>query len=164
MAASYLVKAGNKTAQIRSEVEVSREIAANNRDLETAINLGLESGDKVAKPALKPIPASTVAYLMIKGKWPLATIKEKLGLFQTGVSAEGGDDPFFVAVKLIERSQAATNRRDKLTTTKELGIVLYAMLQREKGVRAVSTAKFRDAVKHQVPAVDYPIEQDQQAA
>ena len=164
MAASYQVKSGNKTAQNRSEVEVSREIAANNRDLETAINLGLESGDKVAKPALKPLPASTVAYLMIKGKWPLATIREKLSLFQTGVSADGGDDPFFVAVKLIERSQAATNRRDKLSTTKELGIVLYAMLQRERGVKAVSTAKFRDAVKHQVPPVDYPIDQDEQAA
>lgn len=164
MAAAYQVKAGHKAAQIRSEVEVSREIAANNRDLETAINLGLDSGDRVAKPILKPIPAATVAYLLIKGKWPLATIKERLQLFQSGVSQEGGDDPFFVAAKLIERSQAATKTHDKLTTTKELGVTIYAMLQREKGVRAVSSAKFRDAVKHQVPAIDYPIERDQEAA
>ncbi len=164
MASRYLVKAGNKNAELRSEVEVSREIAVNNRDLETAINLGLESGEKVAKPTLKPIPASTIAYLMMKGKWPLATIKERLHVFQTGFSQEGGDDPFFIAAKLIERSQAATNRRDKLTTTKELGVVLYAMLQREKGIKAVSSAKFRDAVKNQVPGIDYPIMDDQQAA
>jgi hypothetical protein len=164
MTASYLIKTGDKKAEVRSEVEVSREITANNRDLETAINLGLESSDKVAKPTLKPIPAATVAYLLIKGKWPLATIKEKLLLFQSGVSQEGGDDPFFVAAKLIEKSQASTIKRDKLSTTKELGVAIYALVQRQKGVRAVSSAKFRDAVKTQVPTVDYPVETEQQTA
>jgi hypothetical protein len=162
-AASYLVRSGHKDAQLRSEAEVAREISVNNPDLETAINLGIASKENIVTPTLKEFQAQTVAYLMLKGGWPIVRIREKLAVFQSGVSAEGESSPFFVAAQFIERSRAATNKREKLTTTRELGVVMFAMVESEKGTRALGKQKFRDAVKKAVPEPEYPGEQQEVA-
>jgi hypothetical protein len=105
----------------------------------------------IATPVLKETQAQAIAFLLLLGKWPKERIQEKLALFQTGVSQEGENDPYFVAAKIINKSHTATNRRDKLNTTKELGVVIFAMLETEKGVKAAPASKFRDAVKKEVP-------------
>ena len=158
MAASYLVRSGKHHEQLHSEMEVSREMRTHNRDLDTAISLAEQTSEGIVTPKLKRLEAATVAFLMMRGKWPVATIKEKLKVFQTGVSEEGSDDPFYVAAKLIDKSRQALNKRDKLSTTRQLGMVIYAMVQAEKGIKAISSSKFRDAVKTESPSFAYPVD------
>lgn len=164
IASSYLVRAGKRNEQLHSEVEVSREMRTHNRDLDTAISIAESISEGIVAPRLKRLEAATVAFLLMRGKWPIATIKEKLKVFQTGLSEEGSDDPFYVAGKLIEKSRQALNKRDKLTTARQLGMVIYAMVQAEKGIKAISSSRFRDAVKTESPSFAYPIGNDESAA
>jgi hypothetical protein len=154
--ASYLVRAGQKDAQLRSETEIKAAIVANNVLLDSAIELGIESRENIVTPILKEPQAQLAAYLMLVGKWPVQLIREQLTLFQTGKSTEGENSPYFVAGQMIERSRISSSKRAKLSATKETGIVIFAMLEAQKGTKALGSQKFRDAVRKEVPRPDYP--------
>jgi len=157
LTSSYLVRMGNRDAELRSEAEVNEAIRANNGDLTTALSVAEDTCEGIVSPKLKRIEGATLTYLMTKyGKWPLATVKEKLALLQTGVSKDGEADPLFQAAKLIEKSRQATNRKEKLTTNRQLGIAVFAIQQVERGIKAISSAKLREVVKTAVPHPDYP--------
>ncbi len=154
--ASYIARAGDKTSKLRSEFEIAQAIEADNVLLEDAIEIGVTSHENVVTPQLKDAQAQSVAYLMLKGGWPVQRIREKLALFQSGVSKDGENAPFFVAGEVLAKAREGKAKRDKLSSIKELGVVMYAMVQTEKGVNAVQKQKFKDAVKKDLPSPIYP--------
>jgi len=162
MHAAYLTKSGVETAKLHSNTEVDHAIRENDGTLSLALELGSKSCDNISSPVLKETQAQAVAYLLVKGGWDKHTVTEKLHLFQTGVSNEGENSPFFVAAKLVEASRNSTAKRDKMTTTKELGLVILAMQESEKGTKAVGRQRFRDAVKKNMPSPEYPSKDGEQ--
>jgi hypothetical protein len=164
--AAYLAKAGDKVSALRSETEIVRAIETNNVMLEDAIEIGDASARNIASPQLKDTQPQCIAYLMLKGGWPVQRIREKLVLFQTGVSSddEGESAPFFVAASVLTKARDARSKRDRLSSIKELGIVMYAMQMTEKGVTAIQRAKFKDAVKKDLPSPMYSADEAAMAA
>jgi hypothetical protein len=155
--ASYLAKIGEKDALLKSESEIAGAIRANDKLLDKAIELGIESRSNIANPTLKDAAAQTVAYLLLQGGWPENTVKEKLVVFQSGISTEGENTPFFVASQLIVASHAALNKQQKLSAIREIGLVVLAVIEHEKGTKATTKTKLRDAIKKDLPSVKYPL-------
>jgi hypothetical protein len=162
--AAYLAKVGDKSALLRSETEIAKAIEANNVMLEDAIEIGASSAINIATPQLKEMQACSSAYLMLKGGWPTQRIREKLALFQTGVSEEGESSPFFQAQSVLNTAREAKKRKDRLTPLRELGIIMLAMQMSVKGITAVQRAKLKAQVERELPVPTYPGEELQQAA
>jgi hypothetical protein len=155
-AASYLVKLGNEAAALRSEVEIADSIQSNNGVLEIAISIAEASEQNLVNPVLKTTIAATVGYLGLTHGWPEQRVREKLALFQTGQSSAGESEPFFLAGQIIEKARAKSNAQDKLSTIKEVGLVVHALRLTTQGVRATTKAKMMSAIKSELPKVDYP--------
>lgn len=162
--AAYMVKTGDRSSQLRSETEIARQIERDNVMLEDAIEIGMASANNIATPQLKEAIACGTAYLMLKGNWPTSRIREKLAAFQTGVSQDGENEPFFVAATVLGKARDARTKKDRLTPVRELGVVMYAMTVSEKGITAVQRQKFKDAIKNELPSPAYPADLLQQAA
>jgi len=165
-AAAYLVKRGDNTAALKSELEIAQAINARHHVLETAINIAENSASNLVNAVLKPHVAATTAYLMLTASppWTEQRVREKIALFQTGQAEGGENEPFFVAGRIIEAAheRPATN---KLNASKEVGLVVHAMRLSEQGVRAVRRNAMMATVRDDLPDPSYPgIEQQQQAA
>jgi hypothetical protein len=158
MTASYLVKLGDKSAKLQSEAEVFSAIRAKNEALNEAIELGAGSMKNIVDPVLKPAQAYTLAYLMLTHGWPAQAIREKLALFQTGVSTEGERTPFFIAAEAIKTSRNKREAKDRLSSTRELGCAIYAMVAAECGIKAVNDKQLKNSVKKELPSPAYPAE------
>jgi hypothetical protein len=156
-AASYLTKMGRESAALRSEVEIADAIQTNNGVLETAIEIAQVSKENLVSAVLDLPSSAVVAYLMLTGGWPEQRVREKMALFQTGQSTAGDAEPFFITGQIIEKAHAKTDKR--LSTVKEVGLVLQAMRLSAQGVRAVQRSKLLMGVKNTLPATDYPGEQ-----
>jgi hypothetical protein len=164
-AANYFVRSGDASFALRSEAEVKAAIEANDALLIQAMEIGTQSRLNVAAPQLKENIASAVAYVMMKGSWPTQVIREKLAYFQqSGGSTEGEHDPFYVAVQFLEAGRKKAARGEKLTTAKEMGIVIFALIEAQKGIKAVQKKRFEAAVKKSVPDPRYPIDVAHEAA
>jgi len=156
LVAIYMTKCGDKEAALRSPTEICREIEGNNVRLEDAIEIGQRSKQGVVSPQLNETVAQTVAYLMLRGGWPVDRIREKLAAFQAGVTQDDPDSVFFLAGKRITASHEGKGRKEKLTTTKEVGMVLFAMIETEKGAKVIQKRKLDDAVRKEMPNPAYP--------
>ena len=145
--ANYFVKSGDGTAALKSEAEVKAAIEANDQILTQAIEIGEQSRAGIAGGGvLKQGSADAVVYVLLKSGWPVQSIREKLALFQTGVSTIGESEPFFVAANLIEARKKKAVRGEKLTLLKEIGIAIFAMVQTEKGVKSIQAKHVKAAV------------------
>jgi hypothetical protein len=158
-AASYLVKLGHESAALRSEVEISDAIQGNHGVLEVAISIAETSEQNLVNPVLKTSIAATVAYLGLTHGWPEQRVREKLALFQTGQSNAGEQEPFFLAGKIIENARAKSGAQEKLSTIKEVALVMHAMRITTQGVRATTKKQMLAAIKSDLPKVDYPGEE-----
>jgi hypothetical protein len=154
--ASYMAKLGDETAALRSEVEIADAIQANDGVLETAIDIAGASESNLVNPVLNKPVAATVAYLGLTHGWPEQRVREKLALFQTGQSSAGEQEPFFLAGQIIEKARQKSDAKDRLSTTKEVGLVVHALRLSTQGVRATTKAKMWSAIKTDLPKVDYP--------
>jgi hypothetical protein len=155
-AASYLLRTGQESAALRSEVEIADAIHANNGVLEAAVEIAQVSEQNLLNPVLKQPTAATVAYLMLTHGWPAQRVREKMALFQTGQSTSGEMEPFFIAGEIIGKAKAKTDAKDRLSTVKEVGLVLHAMRLSSQGVRAIGKAKMMAGIKNELPKADYP--------
>lgn len=162
--AAYLAKAGDKSAALRSEAETAASIKANNELLDEAIEIGNGSLKNVVDPVLKAASAQTLAYLMLRGAWPAQRVREKLALFQTGVSSDGEKTPYFVAAEVIKGARKKSEARDRLSTIKELGVTMHVMIAAEKNIKAIGAGSLKAAVKKEVPSPVYPEDELKQAA
>jgi len=157
-AAAYLVRLGDERAALRSEMEVANAIHAHHSQLELAINIAESSEQNLVNAVLGKSIAATAAYLMLTASppWSEQRVREKLALFQTGQSEGGESEPFFIAGRMIEQAHEprAANR---LSTSKEIGLVIHAMRLSEQGVHAVRPAAMRAAIRAELPKADYPL-------
>jgi hypothetical protein len=156
MLASYMIKMGEKSAALKSEAAATEAIMSNNAILDLAIDIGTNSAKRIVDPVLKPISAFAAAYLMLKFDWPEQRIREKLALFQTGYSMDGEKTPYFVAGELIKNDRVKKAQKDRLNTLKEVGAAIFALVEAEKGVKALSQSAVRNAVKKMLPDPTYP--------
>jgi hypothetical protein len=101
---------------------------------------------------------------MLTSSWPVQRIREKLALFQSGHSTEGEKTPYFVAGDVIKTSRKKSDNRERLTTVKELGVAVYAMVAAERGVKALGASTLRGAIKKELPNPAYPAEAMNRAA
>src|SRR5262249_8329109 len=154
--ASYLVKLGNKAAALPSETEIADAMKANNERLDIAIDIATASERNVAQPVLKHTPAATIAYLMLSHGWPEMRVREKLALFNTGQSRDGEADPFFTVAGMIVKARAKADAKDRLSTVKEVGLVIAAMNLTTQGLKAVQGKSLLKAVDKQLPDPTYP--------
>jgi hypothetical protein len=164
-AANYLVRAGDAAAALKSEAEVKRAIETNDQMLAQAIELGEQSRHGIAGGGtLKQSSADALAYVLLKSGWPVQNIRDKLGMFQTGISTVSEDEPFYVAAKLIEARKKKAARGEKLTLAKEIGIAVFAMVETQKGVKAIQLRIVKAAVDGKtVPDPRFPLAQQQAA-
>jgi len=164
-AAAYLVKLGDETAALKSEMEIAKAIHTHHGVLETAINIAETSVANLVNPVLKTPVAATTAYLMLSASppWSEQRVREKLALFQTGQAEGGESEPFFVVGKIIEAAHERS--QPKLSNSREIGCVIHAMRLSEQGVRAVRRNAVLNAVKDSLPKTGYPeVQPELQAA
>ena len=161
-----MIKAGDSGAALKSETEVKSAIEANDDLLTQALGIGERSlvGKSIA--VLTVQTASMVAYLMLKWGWQAQRIHEKLALFQTGTSMVSNDEPFYVASTYIGAKRKRAARGEKLTTTSELAVVIYAMVEAERGVKAIQAKHIKAAAegRARAPCATYPDLDEPQAA
>src|SRR4029453_9171138 len=126
---------------LRSEVEIADAIQGNNGVLEVAISIAESSEANLVNPVLKTAIAATVGYLGLTHGWPEQRVREKLALFQTGQSSAGEQEPFFLAGQIIEKARQKADSKERLSSVKEVGLVVHAMRLSTQGVRATTRAK-----------------------
>lgn len=164
-AANYFVRCGDAGAALRSEAEVKSAIEANDALLVQAIEIGEQSRENVATPRLKESITSAISYVMMKFGWPTQVIREKLAFFQQFQgSPDGENDPFFVAIKVLDSGRNRATRGEKITTAKEMAYVIEALDLSVKGIKAVQVSAFKNAVKKTLPNPRYEIEVAHEAA
>jgi len=150
---------------LKSSTQVLNYITENDKTLDTAIEVAETSEQNIADPVLKLATSAAFVFLLLKQGWEAQKIQEKLTSFQMGVSFSGEKTPAFVAAEVIKASRAKRDRRDTLNGLKEIGIVVYAMVQSELGVTSVTSSKLLNAVKQKMlPKPDYPHTEDAKSA
>jgi hypothetical protein len=147
-AAAYRIGAG-EVLVVKSKTEILRAARNDNDSLDRAIEIGSASRAGMAGPILKDKDAAIIAYLLIKTGWPEDRIREKLTYFQSGQAKDGlgESSPFFVVAKILSDVHAKANDKLKLTRLKEIGTVVFAMVQSELGVTAVQKKQVLESVK-----------------
>jgi hypothetical protein len=157
---SYMKKAGcSNGTSIRSISELKNEIKKRDSLLNIAIEAGTEVRNGIAGGgALKETPTQTISYLLLLGGWPLGRVTDRLRMLVQGISVDGQGEnsPLFVASDLITKSHTATDKRNKLTGAKELGMAIGALVEAEKGTKAMLPKSLREMVKKGLPAPTYP--------
>jgi hypothetical protein len=142
---------------LKSELEIQAFITENDHQLGEAMAIGTAATKTVASPILKEEKIQAVAFIFLRAGRPREQLLHYLSDQQAGQSRDGDSAPFFVAAQMITKAAQARERRDRLTTTRELGIVVHAVLQAEAGFKAVSPKSFRDAVKGRLPDPAVPV-------
>jgi hypothetical protein len=162
--AQYMQRATKDTAYVlRSEVQVKAAMEEHNDLLDRAIEVGEASATNIVTTQIKKSAAECLAFILMHAGWPEQRVREKLALFQSGVSKTGENDPLFIAGSLLRSSRQARESKERLTGLKELGVVIYAMKASESGTVAIKPNTIKSAVQKSVPNPDYP-DQHQQAA
>jgi hypothetical protein len=147
-AASYLKRNGGGAAALHSQVQIADEIRKNDELLTQAIALGDASSVGVNAPYLKPAQANTLAYILLISGWPEDLVKKNLLHMQTGASSTGNEsEPRFQGMNYITKARASKARADRISGIKELGILVFTIVEAQKGIKAVNKAKILAAVK-----------------
>ena len=156
MASSYLVRRGDKAAAIRSEAEMSNAIKAKDSQLSLPIDIAKGSETNLVNPLLKTPVTATTAYLMIEHGWAEMRVREKLALFNSGQSDQSDKDPFFVAGEMITKSHERGDKRDKLNSVNEVGLIIIVMGMTEHShAKAIQKASLRATLKKGLPDPTY---------
>jgi hypothetical protein len=155
-AASYLVRRGDKAAAIRSEAEMSKAIKAKDSQLSLAIDIARGSETNLVNPLLKTPVTATTAFLMVEHGWAEMRVREKLALFNSGQSDQSDKDPFFVAGEMITKSHERGDKRDKLNSVNEVGLILIVMGMTEHShAKAIQKSSLRATLKKGLPDPTY---------
>jgi len=154
--ASYLVRRGDKSAAMPSETELAAAIREHNAVLDTAIDVAKDSETNIVTPILRRTVGATVAYLMLTHDWPEQRVREKLALFNTGQSSSGENEPFFIAADIITKARAKVDAKDRLSTVREVALVIEVMNLTTTGVKASRKKALLDGIKKSLPDPAYP--------
>src|SRR6202008_833446 len=95
--------------------------------------------------------------LMLTNNWPAQRVREKLALFQTGVSTDGEKTPYFVAAEVIKSARRKAESRERLSTVKELGVAVSARVAAEREIKALTPGTLTGAVKKDLPSPAFPM-------
>jgi hypothetical protein len=107
----------------------------------------------ITQPSVNKKVAASLAYLFLKNGWESHHVREALALFQqSGVSRIGEDEPFYAAGKLLAESRSRKARGDSYSTLKEMAVVVFTMVETEKGAKAISPKTIKAAVLKQATA------------
>ena len=147
-AAAYLKRNGGGQAELHSEVQIAAEIRNNDSVLEHALAIADASSTGVNTPYLKPAQANVLAYLFLINGWPADLVQSNLVHMQTGASSTDNEsEPRFQGMNYITKARASKARADRISSLKELGILVFTIVEAQKGVKAVAKAKILAAVK-----------------
>lgn len=157
-ATAYLIKAGDQTVKpLLSLTEMADAIDKNSNTLDLAVEIARASATNIVNPVLKETVASVIGYLMLTHHWPEMRVREKLALFNQGnYSQVGENDPFFVAGETITNARKKTDTKDRLSTNKEIGVVLSVMRMTASGVKAIKRNQLLAGIKKSLPDPSYP--------
>ena len=157
-ATAYLIKAGDQSVKpLLSLTEMADAIDKRSNDLDLAIEISKASAANVVNPVLKDTVAAVIAYLMLTHGWPELRVREKLALFNQGNASEVGEnDPFFVAGETISKARAKADPANRLSTNKEIGVVISVMHMTATGVRAIRKGQLMAGIKKGLPDPTYP--------
>jgi hypothetical protein len=148
---------------LEEELEIETFVRDNDEQLKQALEIGKAAAATSAKPIFKEEKAQCVAFILLRGGFPHEHLLAYLTDLEAGQSKEGESSPFFVAGQTLVKAQAAKEKRDRLTTTKELGVAVLAVQLSKQGVKAVTPKTFKDGIKGRLPDPTY-IEPVAQAA
>jgi hypothetical protein len=157
-ATAYLLKAGDQNVKpLLSLAEMADGIEKNSTTLDLAVEIARSTATNVVNPVLKETVACVIGYLMLTHHWPEMRVREKLALFNQGnYSQVGENDPFFVAGETITNARKKTDIKDRLTTNKEIGVVLSVMNMTATGVKAIRRGQLLAGIKKGLPDPTYP--------
>lgn len=156
-AASYLVRAGHSDEKLDNETERLARIKRDDTVLDEAIRLGELSGENIVTPVLRQSQAETLAYLLLQaGGWQSVEVHKNLTLFRSGQSTDGEKTPFFVAAEWITEARQRREAARRLSSLKEIGVVVEALKLTASGVTAIRRTKLEAAIKQVFPDPKYP--------
>ena len=158
--AAYLTRAGRKDAALTTETRVLAQIKQNDMMLTEAIRIGSVSTENIVQPVLKEQQAETLAYLLLQAGWPSIEVHANLTLFQSGQSTTGEKTPFFVAAEWITDARKNREAAKRLSSLKEIGVVVEAIRLATSGVTAIRRGRFEAAVKKELPDPNYQEHQE----
>lgn len=150
--------------QIGSVAEMAAALTQYDRMLSSAIEIGDASFTNIVNPVLKKGLAQASAFLLLWGKFPEQRVAEKLVAINQGSSTVGEQDPLYVAGEAITSSRRKTDPRDRLTSNREIGVVLAAIQMSEAGVRATRKQALIASVRKELPDPTYKEPSMQEAA
>lgn len=153
-AASYMVKAGDKSAMIKSETEVLNEVKKFNEVLDIAIEIGAICGQNIVTPVLPVAEAQKNAFLLLRSGEDRKLVHQELTLLQSGQSTVGDNEPLFTAASLIVANREANKKREHLSKQKEAGLIVAAIQLRRQGKMSVQAKTLRGMVKGTGPLPD----------
>ena len=61
-----------------------------------------------------------------------------------------------MAAEVIKAARKKAEAKERLSTVKELGVAVYAMVAAERGIKALGAGALRSAVKKDLPNPAYP--------
>src|SRR6266566_3289423 len=99
---------------------------------------------------------SATSYLMLTHDWPEQRVREKLALFNTGQSSSGENEPFFIAADIITKARAKVDTKDRLSTVREVALVIEVMNLTTLGVKASRKKALLDGIKKSLPDPAFP--------
>jgi hypothetical protein len=147
-AATYMTKQGDKDAKLHSEAQVAAEILQHDTVLTRALQLADTSKNGISKPYLKGNQAAVLAYMFLQNGWTEELVKQHLIHMQAGASSSENDkEPRFQCMDYISKARDSKARADRLSAIKELGAIVYSIVEAQKGTKAVNKAMIRQAVK-----------------
>jgi hypothetical protein len=161
-ASTYLVRAHYPNEELRSPAEVTNSIVANNKMLETAMDIGSSAYAGVASPCLSEPVVQTIAYVKLKVGRPENWIRGWLGNFLLGQSTKGESEPKFVSAKELQASKDSKRSADKLRPIEQMAYVIHALNCEEKGIVAVKKSDFKNLlVADYLPDPGFPHEDEE---
>jgi hypothetical protein len=92
---------------------------------------------------------------MMQHAWPEQRVREKLALLNSGQSSGGESEPFFVAGEWITKARTKADTKERLTTVKEVGLVILVMEMTERGVTAVRKKALEGELRKSLPDPAY---------
>ena len=154
---AYLKKWKNdiELPPIGSLAEMHAALARYDGMLSTAIEIGDSSFQNVVNPVLKKGTALASAFVLLWGRWPEQRVAEKLTALNQGTSSLGESDPVYVAGEAISDARKKADPKARLTTNREIGVVLLAINMSETGVKATKKPTLLATVRKELPDPTY---------
>src|SRR6266571_4522642 len=85
-----------------------------------------------------------------------AAIREHNAVLNTGQSSSGENEPFFIAADIITKARAKVDTKDRLSTVREVALVIEVMNLTTLGVKASRKKALLDGIKKSLPDPAFP--------